>query len=596
MINPNEMEQQEEQQQQQQSTTTEDKKDNDMSDSVVNSSSGNADSGLTFPTLPSGGGAPFKMAMSGISFPSIPTKPGSTASTSPTSNTVFTSGNGTAPTRFNPYVGANNTTHLSFKERFDIVEVVVSMFPLLKDDSMVYTLLNKSNWVVEQCINDLQKRHDMLERKQKNKDEMIKNLLPSSMKDDDSGDKDYEFEDEEDLIEELNEDIEDEVDEDELLDSSIEDNPKLTMKPSTLNTSEDSSMMTDISSHPTQPTTKPIKMGFGSVDMTLSPGQGGNSALSFSRYPKLKEDIQTLRDIFGTTYHDFELKSFYIACGGNLEVVIDQLVNDQIRNSANIKGVANNGAGLVSNVNGNTVTEQPVSEPRKPITERLSEEEKRTIQLQLIEEQEKLEKKFSDKKKNDTKNHPTKKTFTQPEIVKELKDLFGSTVDEGVIEWVAYRCDYDLGSSVTQLVDLKHNSLLKKGSLEPPKVDQATQMNIQKNLDVLGKQNLASVGINIDNFAEEMSKKLQANDSTDSLKPIPTNNNNNLFFNNPNNNTTTTTTTTTSTLTNFNMNPLSPLQSPTNLPSNTVKNTSSPPTISFPSSFSYSSNSTDKPK
>ncbi|EGG19427.1 hypothetical protein DFA_00004 [Cavenderia fasciculata] len=351
-------------------------------------------------------------------------------------NSNSNANNNTTNNRYTPYRQGDN---LSFKDRLELIEQVVSMYPLLEKDNMVYSILNRNNWSVERSLTELQKRHDYQEKLDREKKKLSPTgaaTLSSSIVLDTSGEmSESSMTNDESHEEEMEEEPSDEFEEEE--EEEME----------------------------------------GNVD----PQQ---------QFPKIIEDIQTLKDIFGSAYHDFELKAYYMMCGGNLELIIDQLVTEQ--NNIAKKSSAGTGGGGVAGVvdpllkNDSNVV-QP-TEVRHPITSRLTEQEKRQLQLQLIQEQESLEKKFEDKKKHEIASHPNKKSYSKDDILKELKDLFKSTVEEGVIEWVAYNCQYDLGAAVTQLVDLKHNNLMNKSALPTmyqPHLDPTITANLANGFNAL---------------------------------------------------------------------------------------------------------------
>eukprot|EP01132_Coremiostelium_polycephalum_P011223 gene11223-13749_t len=476
--------------------------------------------------------------------------------------------------RYTPY--ASTLNHLTFQDKLEMVETVVSMFPLLEKDPAIYSILNRNGWKIDVCLTEFQRRHEHQEKKLERMKKISPGLYkqhPTHTTDDhhllaeESDDLEDEFLDEEEL------DYEEEQllmgGDDEMKDESgtggvaAQRRRRLRQsrrKDTSTSSIEDSSetIMQDDNSTPTTNINNITNTNSSPPNDKHHHNNNNNgfeeeSALNYSKFPNLKKDIQTLKDIFGTTYHEFELKGFYIVCGGNLESVIDQLVNEQVAKQQTDKQLP---------------PSQP-PQPRQPLTTRLSEEDKRQLQLQLIEEQEKLEKKFSDKKKQEIASHPSKKNFSQQEILAELKDLFGKNVDEGVIEWIAYSCEYDLGKAVTQLVDLKHNNLLKKGSL--PSFDPSVQKQISNNLEILAKQNIESTfptkltaqdSINFESLVNEVQSKLfvpeerrTQNHLVNQHSPIwGTNNNNNSNNNNsisqPPTSTTSTTTTTTTTTTN----------------------------------------------
>ncbi|GAM21601.1 hypothetical protein SAMD00019534_047760 [Acytostelium subglobosum LB1] len=315
---------------------------------------------------------------------------------------VMATGAGGHRARYVPY---RNAASLPFRDRLELVEQIISMYPLLEKDPKVYAILDRNDWNVDRSIPELQKRHEHQEKLvEKNKSNM-----PSFPSDDTTN--------------------------------------------ATMNDSLDS--LDSIGSGRSISET----MSYGEEEGDDPEEEEMNEQIDYQiRFPKLKEDIQTLYDIFGTAaYTEYELKSMYVLCNGNMELVIDQLVSEQQR---------------LDKAKNPTPAQPPA--PRQPITSQLSEADKRSLQLQLIEEQEKLEKKFADQKRDKENAHPNKKKYSQTEIIKELKELFGATVEEGVIEWVAYSSEYDLGKCVTQLIDLKNNSLMKKGntvSIKPQQLD-----------------------------------------------------------------------------------------------------------------------------
>ncbi|EGC38527.1 hypothetical protein DICPUDRAFT_75859 [Dictyostelium purpureum] len=440
--------------------------------------------------------------------------------------------------RFEPY-GGNNKKVLNFQERLETVELVVSMFPLLEKDQNVYKILNKYDWNVEASINELQRRHDFAEKS------LVMTGAASFPQDETTFTTPKELQQQEmktftkrrykgiyshptntqDDFDRMDDFLEEEEEEEE--DFSFEKN-----------ITEDLMEVKD---------EKDKESDDNSIDNKNSPNSK-QSALDFSRFPNFKQDIQTLRDIFGTAFHEYELKGFYMVCSGNLELVIDQLVNEQKQKDS-------------TPVKQQPQQQQPQPQPRQPLTAKLSEEEKRQLQLQLIEEQEKLEKKFSDKKQQEINSHPSKKNFSQQEIVNELKDLFSKHVEEGVIEWVAYSCDYDLGKSTTQLVDLKHSNLLKKNAAAAAgaanantttsptglQLDPNLQAQIENNINILSK-GLISLP-SFDTITDQI-KNLNANDNENANQS--SNNNFKSIFNrsniSPPTNTTTTTTTSNNTI------------------------------------------------
>eukprot|EP01133_Synstelium_polycarpum_P000167 gene167-197_t len=244
--------------------------------------------------------------------------------------------------------------NLNFKERMDIVETIVSMFPMLEKDTYVYKILDTNNWSIEKCISQLQKRHDAAEKQMENR----KNGVVGPI---------------------FTEDMEDDLDDEALLAGDEHH----------LDGLKESGMMDDDDL-------------LGDDEDLEDEEEGGEKEMMMEahiKYPKLKEDIKTIQDIFGAAYDEYELKGFYVMMGGNIELVIDHLVTEQQQ--------------IERQKNQLKPTEAPP--PRQPLTSRLTEEEKRALQLQLIEEQEKLEKKFSDQK--NPANHPTKKSYSQKEVL-----------------------------------------------------------------------------------------------------------------------------------------------------------------------------------
>ncbi|EFA78840.1 hypothetical protein PPL_08305 [Heterostelium album PN500] len=382
--------------------------------------------------------------------------------------------------RFTPY---RATPHLDYQDRLELVEQIVSMFPLLEKDGKVYSILERNSWSVEKSIPELQKRHDQQELIAKQAKALVPNNLDGSGGNNNNGGGGDTMNDSQEMSEGRSISLSDSM--------SYED--------------EDEELLGEEEEEPVD-------------DNQL--------------FPKLKEDIQTLKDIFGNTYQEFELKGYYMMCNGNLELVIDQLVNEQ--NQIN-----------------KLKEEKPSVQlpPRQPLTSRLSEAEKRALQLQLIEEQEKLEKNFETKKKEKESSHPNKKTYSQQDILKELKELFGKTVEEGVIDWVAYSCDYNLGNCVTQLIDLKNNALMKKGQAAAaaagfkPQLDPAVQMKLQSGVaELLGGMapkaeaqmtddtttpTILTSQVSFESFLTDVQSKLTVPHSETSTTTTNNNNNNN---------------------------------------------------------------------